>query len=208
MNGQIDPAHPEVSTESLYDVSSGIPHLVSLLPNGTHCTGTLLSGSLPAQSSHWISSDGSLVFFPCGKSLYMRDVEAAQTKLLSGPIVSGKDCGANFLKSTPEAAFLWTQNRLSAADTAPSACGGGADGDVYRYDTAAGTFKCLTCVVPGLDADVAGTASAIAVAEDGSRVYFTNITRLLAGAPQVGGTYRVEVATGDLAYIAAFSRCR
>ena len=40
----------------------------------------------------------------------------------------------------------------------------------------------------------------LAVAEDGSRVYFTSGKRLAPGAP-TGGVYRIEVATGELAYV-------
>ena len=41
----------------------------------------------------------------------------------------------------------------------------------------------------------------LVVSEDGSRIYFTNETRLLPGAPRGGGTYRLSVTDGDLAYV-------
>ncbi len=65
-------------------------------------------------------------------------------------------------------------------------------------------LTCLTCLTAGLDADVIGDSSAqVAVAEDGSRVYFRTRTRLLPGAPPDGqsSVYRVAVASGELAYV-------
>src|SRR5262249_8598302 len=41
----------------------------------------------------------------------------------------------------------------------------------------------------------------VGTAEDGSRIYFTSNHRLLRGAPAGRGTYRLDVASGDLAYV-------
>lgn len=222
IKGQADPAYPGATGEELYDVSSGAPHLVNLLPGGAvPACGVGSAGpsaySVPRQETHWVSPDGSLVFFPSrgddchsAPQLYVRDIEAEETKLISGPTVSGPSCGVAFLKGTPDATFFWTQSRLAAQDTAPADCSGSADGDVYRYGLSDGSLECVTCAVAGLDADVsvstgsfgAGPAD-IAVADNGSRVYFSTSTRLLPGAPRDGepGAYRVNVASGDLAYI-------
>jgi hypothetical protein len=223
--GSLDPAHPAVpSTVNLYDVTSGTPHLISLMPGGAVPTCGVEAGALPSpltvrREPHWVSADGSLAFFPsrgnsCGEGLqlYVRDLAAGETKLVSGPPISGPDCGGIFIKSTPGAAFLWTQSRLDPSDTAVGGCGGESNGDVYRYDVGSGALRCLTCVVPGVPAtvqrgsDLTDVATEIAVAEDGSRVYFSSPQVLVPGAaPAAPGdldAYRVDVAGGNLAYVA------
>ncbi len=230
--GQLDPAYPEAAGRvNLYDVSTGAtPRLVSLLPDGgVPACGTeesQLGYGIPSQATHWISNDGSRIFFPssgssCGgpTQFYMRDVGAGQTKLISGPTVSGLSCGVAFLKATPGAAFFWTQSRLAPEDTVPGGCNGTTplDGDVYRYDLGDGTLDCVTCAAAGLDANVfiqpnnknAGPVD-VAVSEDGSRVYFRTQTHLRAGAVPEGefGAYRVDVSSGDLAYVGPISTGR
>jgi hypothetical protein len=223
----LDPEHPVVppppneSRYHLYDLSDGTPHLVDLLPDGTvPLCGVVtdafgFSGNSVRLTTHWLSADGSLLFFPSRNEscsgpaqLYVRDLDAGQTKRVSIPPLSGLDCGAGFIKSTPQYAFFWTQSRLDAVDTNPPACGGEhVDGDVYRYDLSSGAVECVTCVVSGLDAEVFGPTtdisggSQIAVAEDGSRLYFKSAAQLLPGAA-APAIYRVDVATGDLAYVA------
>lgn len=226
--GSLDPAHRAAGL-NLYDIASGSPKLVSMMPNGTAKCGVQSSSSafdlpvnFPRRSTHWISPDGSLVFFPsegenaaCGSSvpparLYMRDLGTQTTTLISGQPVSGPACPVAFVKATPGAVFFWTQTRLVAGDSPPSNCYGSANGDVYRYDIARGTSSCVTCLVPGVEADVImdpGSGHAdeqIAVAEDGSRVYFSSPHSLIAG--QGPGIYRVDVATGGLAYVAPAGR--
>ena len=218
LKGSLDPAHPTSNNApNLYDVTPGTPQLIGLLPNDSVpvCgSGRGLSSEV-SFASHWVSPDGSMVFFPVPKgtgancssesTLYLRELGDEQTKLVSGPVVSGPECGAAFLKSTPGAAFFWTQSRLTPADSVPSGCGEGRrDGDVYRYDTGDGQLTCVTCVAAGQDADVEVgqvAASTIAVAADGSRVYFSSPSSLLPGAP--GGVYRVDVQSGDLAFVAS-----
>ncbi len=224
--GGLDPAYPTAAAqENLYDITSGTPKLLSFLRgNSLAACGVADGERLPNAESHWISADGSHVYFAsqgngrCGDSdtpfqLYMREIAAEQTKLISAPL-SGPDCGAIFLRSTPDAVFLWTQSRLSAEDSPPAQCASVAsdnqnalDGDVYRYRLSDGSLQCLTCVAPGIAADVpnvgtfaVGQSEWIAVAPDGSRVYFVAQTPLLPGAPP-NSLYRVTVATGDLAYL-------
>ncbi len=228
--GTFDPDHPVVSPEpfdsNLYDVTSGTPHLISLMPDGSvpvcgiHRTIPFLDRL--TRSAHWVSADGSLVFFPslgngpCGDSapyqIYMRDIDAGQTYLISQPPsgspISGPACKAQFIRSTPGAAFFWTQSRLVAEDTDPGQCSFESEhGDVYRYDLGDRSLQCVTCVVSGLDADVFGVADSgqgfesIAVSGDGSRVYFHAGHHLLPGVAD-SAIYRVDVAGGDLAYVA------
>jgi hypothetical protein len=236
LNGELDPAYPAAAgITQLYDVSSGLPHLASLLPGnivptcGIAGVGFLFDFptdffNVPRRATHWLSADGSALFFTsrgtsCGgeTQLYMRDFDAETTSLVSGPAVSGPDCSAALIKSTPTAVFLWTQSRLAAEDTETAeGCKSAGedtsmalDGDVYRYDLGDGTRSCVTCVAPDRDANVfAGAAGlgpgiSIAVAENGARVYFTTAARLLPGTPPDGTSaiYRVDVASGDLAYV-------
>lgn len=235
LSGELDPAHPGTGSSSqLYDVSSGLPQLASLLPGDVVPTCNAGSGpgvifglpadffNVPRRTTHWLTADGSALFFSspgisCGgePQLYMRVFGAQATTLISKSPVSGPACGAALIKSTTTSAFFWTQSRLAADDTeAPEGCksdetGTARDGDVYRYSLGDGALDCVTCVISGGDANVApgtsgyGPGVNIAVAEDGSRVYFTTASHLLSGAPPVGvrAIYRVDVASGNLAYV-------
>jgi hypothetical protein len=229
INDDADPAHPvPPKTTNLYDVSTaGSPRLVGYLPgdvvpacgivNGTPGSTSpySLSGVGPAREDHWISPDGKLAFFmsqgnDCQSQarVYMRDLSAEETKLISGPAISGPECGSGFIRSTPQAAFFWSKARLVAADTAPSECQNPArDGDIYRYDLGDGSLRCVTCVVPGVGADVQVNgnrpAGEIALSEDGSRAYFTSGSRLLPEA-DTPGVYRLDIESGALAYVGSF----
>jgi hypothetical protein len=213
--GTLDPAYPAAAAKgNIYDIGSATPQLISLLPgNVVSPCGAPQSFALGRQESHWISDDGTLAFFesrsaaPCEggspSQLYLRDIVAGQTKLLSGPPLSGPDCGGNLIKATPDAAFFATKSRLDPADTQSASCSGN---DVYRYDLSDGSLKCVTCVIAGFDVNVVENFGPvqIAVSDDGSRVYFTTFNRLLPGAPPDGqrGIYRVDVQSGNLAYVA------
>ena len=225
--GSLDPAYPAATAKyNVYDVSDGTPKLASLLPgnvvsscdvgSGTQAFG--FDGEEGMDTRNWLSADGSLLFFPSCSNLYMRELDAEQTKLVSGPALSGDQCGPALVKSTADAAFFWTKTRLVAEDSNPAGCGDDSgDGDVYRYDIASGAQECVTCVVAGLDTDVYpgsfGSVSAmpesLAVAEDGSRLYFQSPNRLTPGAPTLaagaagnGSVYRVNVESGDVRWIA------
>jgi len=221
-----DPAHPAASP-NLYDIASGEAHIVSLLPNEQPPScGVPMDGSsinLPSKASraaHWISADGSRIFFPSAgdecdgpTELYMRNLQSETTVEISGPAVSGPDCSVAFIKSTADAAYFWSQSRLDPVDTEPDDCGttagvGNFDGDVYRYSFASGTAACLTCGF-GTDADVfmthdgRGALQAISLAADDSRVYFTSPHRLVTGEGSEGGSniYRLDVGSDSLAYV-------
>jgi hypothetical protein len=213
----LDPGHPGAAlTENIYDVSSGAPELVSLLPGDlvASCGSASPEGAFgpKAHSTSWVSANGRFVFFSSsGNSctdepqLYLRDLVSDESKLISGPPTSGNACGAALLKSTPGAVFFWTQSQLVSADTPNVNCTSANGGDVYRYEFTSETLKCVTCVAPGLDANVlggeqSGSFSQIAVADDGSRVYFTAVAPLSPGAP-ANGSYRVDVSTGELVYV-------
>ncbi|HVP58293.1 MAG TPA: hypothetical protein VMU02_09360, partial [bacterium] len=181
----------------IFDVSSGTPEEIDQLPDGSFpACGAIQRESEPTRYPHWLSADGKLSFFrsrgnSCGspEQLYVRDLETGQTKRVSPAPVSGPSCQALFIRSTPGAAFFSTQARLAASDTASSQCGSGGS-DIYRYDLASESVRCLTCVGAGVEADVDGT---VAVAEDGSRVYFHSNSVLVPGGGP--GIYRVNVTS-------------
>jgi hypothetical protein len=216
----------------LYDVSSGTPVLASALPDGSTpaCsielsieTHTYSMGDKRRDAERWLTPDGRLLFFPSRGNdctsvprLYVRDLVAQETKTISPEPVSGLRCGDDFIKSTSGAVFFWSRSRLVAEDTAPPNCASpgdyNPDGDVYRYQLSSGELECVTCVVADLDADVRlaehspeSAAVEIAVAEDGSRVYFQSPNQLLPGAAP-NGTYRVNVATGDLRWVGSLGQ--
>ena len=215
--GTLDPAYPAAAANTnLYDLGSATPQLISLLPgNVVSPCGAPFSFAIGVQESHWISDDGSLAFFesrpaaPCSAAspsqLYLRDLIAGETKLLSGPPLSGSNCGGSLIKATPDAAFFATQSRLDPTDGGETNCISGSSNDVYRYDLSDGSLDCVTCVIPGFAVNVVGSGPVqIAVSDDGSRVYFITNKRLLPGAPPDGqsGIYRLNVASGELAYVA------
>ena len=210
--GAVDPAYPAAGAGNIYDLSSGAPQLVSLLPGDVVADCGAASQS---RLTRWLSAEGRYAFFlSVGQSncqaaplqLYMRDLEAGQSKLISSAPLSGAVCGANFLKATSDGGvFFWTQSRLAANDTPAAGCEGSSRGDVYRYDIETEALKCVTCVVSGLDADVVlgfqeSSPRQVAVADDGSRLYFSAGPSLLPGTPP-GAAYRLDVASGNLAYL-------
>lgn len=239
MKGTVDPAYPmEESEYQFYDVTSGTPHLISLMPDGSvPSCGVPMDGSSanlpnnqPRRITHWISADGNRVFFPSvgtasdcefnDRQLYMRDLEAEETVEISGPPVSGPECTPTLIKTNEDSAFFWSQSRLVAEDTEPDVakeeCSTwypqGNDGDIYRYDFASGQISCLTCHLGRVDVQTSsngfGGAAAIAMAADGSRVYFTSPRRLIAGEGMPGGqnVYRLDVASGTLKFVSPAGR--
>jgi hypothetical protein len=228
----LDPSHPPApGTSDLYDLSGGNPQLISLLPDGEvpPCgvpvgTNAGLPTNVPTQSENWISPNGSVAYFPSeGTScnglpqLYARFVAAEETKRISPAPIAGEECSAYLIRSTPTAAYFWTQSMLTSEDQlSPEQCGqqrhpgggeeGSVGGDIYRYTLASEELKCVTCLASlGSPAEVelsATTASgAMAVAEDGSRIYFKSETRLVPGAAN-RGFYRLNPENGSLHYIA------
>jgi hypothetical protein len=225
--GSLDPDHPHPAGKvDLYDISSGTPRLVSLLPGGSVPSCGAEGGSqhlgpeiVQGRGVRWLTPDGSRLYFPsqgngpCSglAQLYTRDLVAEQTERITPAPVSGPDCGAAFIRSTPEGAFFWTQSRLSPEDSAISgecsATTQGSGGDVYRYSLADHTVSCVTCTAPGQAAEVSSgfgesPTKFVGVAADGSRVYFVSDKSLILGAPTGGAIYRVDVADGNLGYVA------
>ncbi|HEX8752682.1 MAG TPA: hypothetical protein VF731_04620 [Solirubrobacterales bacterium] len=223
LSGSPDPAHPAGPNPDLYDVTSGSPTMVSLLPGNTvPACGVMGPGNssrwlpenAPLRVANWVAPNGSWLVFPsegdeCNElsQLYLRDLEANETTLISRPPVSGPRCAAEFIKATGDSVFFLTQSRLVSEDTAVSGCSlnEGHGRDVYRYAIESGALECVTCFPGGVEADVpTGRREAnrtIAVAANGSRVYFESPNRLMPGAA-TPGFYRVDVGSRNLRYIA------
>ena len=185
---RLDPSH-RIGTTNVYDVGSDTPQLVSRMPG----TNLAPSCGVPRNSYafadyaplHWVSDDGSQVFFMTRGSdapactaqyqLYLRDVDLGTTRLISGPPVSGDaDAGVDrFLGAAPDGswAYFRTATSLVPADDAD---GGSTDQDVYRWSVTGG-LTCATCVVP--NAQVEPGDSQAAVSADGSHVYFSSAAR-------------------------------
>lgn len=195
---------------ALFDITSGTPEEIDQLPDGSlpACSATARN----ARVQHWLSPDGRLAFFvtsapACGSSpdqLYLRDLQAGETKRISPPPVSGPSCSASLIRTTSGAVFFWSRARLVSADTAQANCAGenNAGGDIYRYELANESVECLTCTAPGVEAEVqtyGDTRTSIAVAEDGSRVYFNTPHALVPGGGP--GIYRIDVPTDELVYV-------
>jgi WD40 repeat protein len=116
--GAHDPAYTPPNNEpNLYDISSGAPKLVGLMPDGSvpSCGALIYGGGGGGAANvrrdfHWVSDDGSLVFFHICSGLYVRDLIAEETKLISPQ--------GGFIKATPGAAFFTTSQSLAPGDTA------------------------------------------------------------------------------------------
>jgi hypothetical protein len=234
LEGFFDPAHPVAPAHrNLYDLTSGAPQLVGLLPDGSlpscgvdvgHGAGFIGqrgNSQSPLRAAHWLSPDGSSLVFPsrgntapCAGALvrlFVRDLPGEETTAIPSTPISGPACNADFLKQTvaADAVFFSTAARLVSADTPASGCNTGRD--VYRYDVDSEMLDCVTCVVPGVAANVfsgefPGNNDLIGVADDGSRVYFISASKLVPGAPASGvpgeaATYRVDVESGDVALV-------
>jgi hypothetical protein len=202
--GTRDPAYPvEQGQEELYDLSSGSPKAAALLPGNTlsPCgTRSLQPEGNGDPDRDWITPDGSHFFFQtptevtnCGSgnntSLYDRDLVRSTTTLISP--------NARFIRYAAGAVFFTTTN---------SPVSGDRDGnDIYRYQVDDGRVSCVTCstAIPAeVDDDEGQPFRTIAVSADGSRAYFISHHRLVAGA-SASSVYRVDVASGTVAYVAS-----
>jgi hypothetical protein len=205
---QFDPDHLP-GTENVYDFGSGSPVLVSRLPDGSvpacgvptdTISGFASQATFAHVSQHWVSSDGTKVFFEsqgndCSgpRELYQRNLASGTTTLVSGPVASGSDLGVDAPGLVRAAADnSWVIYRTASALDALDA---NADIDLYRW-TADGQNTCLTCAVPDAAA-MSGPRTAIA-SEDGARAYFVSQNQLVAGrgAPGADNIYVSHVVGG------------
>ncbi|HWX87977.1 MAG TPA: hypothetical protein VNX67_07375 [Solirubrobacteraceae bacterium] len=216
----IDTSHPYdpvAHTAEIYEISDGTPRLVSQMPDGTV---PLCEVTFAEDKGFTAIDDGALsnapgqdqlVFFAsrgnnCSgpTNIYVRDVEAKTTQLISGPPLAGDpepaNGGAHLLKISHDgrSALFTTEASLVAGDDAD---GNNEDSDVYRWTQGQGV-RCLTCVVPQ-----AGVKNAIA-SDDLSHVYFTSPNQLVAGkgAQSPSGYENLYVYhDGQIDYVSRYS---
>ncbi|MGB2712434.1 MAG: hypothetical protein WBC33_13075, partial [Conexibacter sp.] len=223
---RIDPSH-QPGAGNVYDFGSGTPQLVSRMP-GSGLAPTCgvveqveFANNLPgATSQNWLSRDGARAFFlsrgddapACDdpRQLYVRDTQGtvtaaddATTAISGSPLPGDPDAGVEqFLQATPdgEQAFYRTATSIDPADDVDGAA---TDMDIYRWSREAGNV-CVTCVGTG-GADVLTGTRAAAIAQDGSRVYFSSAAALAPGAaPATTGAPNVYVVDrgGEVRFIA------
>lgn len=188
---------------NVYDFGAGTPQLVSAMPDTglpPFCgvaEGVGFAGSPDSMASHyWASGDGTRAFFitrgdSCADplELYMRDLVAGTTTLVSGPPLAGDaDLGVNyFLQATPSGSEVFFRTATSL-DPKDDADGNTTDQDIYRWTATAAQNTCLTCVeVAGapVSAKVLPGRLRAAVSVDGTHVYFLS-TAKLGDAPAAG----------------------
>lgn len=205
---QIDPDH-QPGTWNVYDFGSGTPVLVSRLPDGSvPACGVAQNGAQSfviassAPSQHWVSADGTRAFFhtrgnSCGSppELYMRDLQAGTTTLISGPVLSGTDGGATFVRASGDGSqvYFTTTSQLDPADTNTTR-------DIYRYTVGVGN-ECLTCGVPSANVTNPSGSDFPVVNSDGSRIYFTT-TSALTGDDTDGAKSVYLLENGTISYVA------
>ena len=196
-----DPSH-QPGTYNVYDVArEGEPKLASVMPGGDAAPACgadhpIEWGGRPA-FEHQVSADGNQIFFSTSgdtcsdpRELYLRDISAEETRLVSGPPLTGDpDNGVesvrDLLMAAPDSswAIYRTANSLDPADDVD---GNSEDLDIYRYESSSETSICLTCAVPGADVLSANTnAQQAEASRDGSHVYFLS-DAAYAGAPAAG----------------------
>ncbi len=181
--------------------------------------------------THQISSDGRRIFFnardSCGSSkLFMREADSTgslangETTLVSGTPLSGPDWSRVFLSATPGGpddpdpkVFFWTKSRLASEDEVTAENPENPNeflpngGDIYSYSLLSGSTDCLTCIAPHADVILSNGGApyeGIAVAEDGSRIYFASTRALIEGEgiENAANIYRYDVAADELSYVA------
>lgn len=211
-----DPDHPEAAAhENLYEITSGVPRLVGLLPGDIVPPCGVYGGQRRADEA--VSPDGSHVFFtsnastqclppgngslvPNPRQQYVRDLETGTTTALPG--------FESLVGVGHSSAYFWSRQRLSQEDVAPQGSQN-EDGDIYRYSLEDDAVKCVTCLGGGVKANVVGGPNSgdsdhTVVSEDGSRIYFwSGSSESLAPGAQPGtrSTYVLDTETGKLHWL-------
>jgi hypothetical protein len=172
-------------------------------------------------STHAISEDGSKVFFetrpeqlgelPSGVEphLYMRDLANSTTTPIDNPEASGS-ARYEGASANGSLVFFTSDEGLGGASTAT---------ELYEFDTSPDPIGAAQPMTPVPLGSGSGVVGVVAIANDGSRVYFvsdnvlaTNVTggrSALAGEPNL---YSYDTGTGDTTFIATvappdLSRC-
>jgi hypothetical protein len=167
---------------NLYEARNGTLTNVGLLPDGSvhECGAALTTDFNILQRQHYVSDDGSRIFFvspdpnafDCPTSpvprLYMRS--GGVTTPISEAPAGQTEASASFVQATPDGSvvFFLTSTNIAPGDT---------DGtqDLYRWDSASGERTCVSCVT----GQTASVQSPAVVSEDGSRAYFVSSANLV-----------------------------
>lgn len=210
---------------NVFDLGTDPPTLVSAMPltglppgcglNGRGGTMDFPGGAVNAASEHWISDDGSSAFFSTSgdvcsnpRQLYLRDLVAHTTRLVSGPPLAGDpDHGIDrFLQATPDGSQAFFRSSTSY-DPADDADGSNGDRDLYRWTAATGALTCVTCAVPdaNVPVTVSNRLSSAVISEDGSHVYFPSAVQAAdapaAGAATTPNLYVWRASDGSIHYV-------
>lgn len=202
-------ANTSSGIEQLFDVAADPPTLVSVLEDGeaADCGVTIETGyaQFAGFGYEWNATDPDAparVFFEtptdpgCDgtESLFMRDLDAGTTTLISGPALPGGPQGEDgaFARASADGSevIFTSTSRLAPEDT-------NEVGDIYRYEIGVGK-TCLTCVGRGAGADVGSSWDRpVIVSRDLSRIYFESYNRLVPGVGDQGVT---EPGSGPSAF--------
>jgi len=151
------------ASDNLYDWSNGGVHLVTVLPDGTPTSGSLVA----------VSADGSKIFFRTGGNLYMR-ANDARTVQVDAPQGAGPGGAGQFAGASSNGLEVFLTDDASAGLTSDTVPGSGLN--LYSFEVETGK---LTDITASSDASV---QSVVGTAEDGSYVYFVATGDLASGA--------------------------
>jgi hypothetical protein len=205
----LDPLH--LTGANVYEFAAGAPRLVGRLPDGSvpDCVTYVDSAGGGNRYGSWATTDtdaAQRLYFqtngdhaPCGGKptrLYVRDLDAEETTLISAPPLAGEEGAASFVRASADGAtaIFTTATRLDPDDA-------NAGSDIYRYRVGAGV-ECLTCEVAA-DAAVEAPNSGVIVSEDLLRIYFSSKRRLTPGlGPRQGAQSLYLLHDGQLRFVA------
>jgi len=161
------------------------------------------------------ATDASRVYFeavpngePCGGlpsgflagarlALYVRNRGTEETTLIDPGTAAVEP---RLIRATTDgrSVFFATESQLDPSDS-------NEDVDVYRWDEApapAGTYTCLTCVVPDAKVLTAGGFKSVLVSSDFSHVYFESEEQLVPGQGKQGDANVYALSEGEIRFVA------
>lgn len=201
-------------TQQVFESTANPPKIVSILPDDEPAECGVSVSTSAAQfigygGNEWVTTDPdapSRVYFeaddeePCdgASKLFMRDVDAGTTTLISGPALAGgpQDERGGFARASADGSkvIFTADSRLTPDDTNDV-------GDIYRYEVGAGA-TCLTCVGRGADVMMGSVHDrAVIVSRDLSRIYFQSPNLLVPGVGEQGAYNLYEWHDGQIDYV-------
>ena len=211
-----DPVRHPAGSEQVYDFSTNPPTLATVMPDGLGPKCGVVnevgfSEWAGGNQYEWVSTDAGAparFFFesrgseqPCpseidGSKLFMRDLDAETTTLISGPALPGGNQteSAQFVRASDDGSevVFAAISRLTPEDTNDA-------GDLYKYTLGEGP-ECLTCVGDGGGIGVGSSYyRSILASNDLSYIYFSTGSQLLPDVGPQGGIYRWH--DGEIRYV-------